>query len=461
MSPLWRRSEAGGEPKAKSARRPGGGLDLTQGPIVRGAVLFTLPLLASSLIQQLYNTVDMLYAGNVLGTAGSATLGVSMLLITCLICFFNGLSIGATVVVARLLGSGDYQATRDAVQTAFILGLFGGIAVAILGWAFAGFYLEALHTPPEIMKDALFYLRVYFISAIVVMLYNMCAGVVRALGNSAKTLQAQLVGGLLNVAADWLFLVGFGWGIAGLAVATLFSQGLAALVLLVYLCRMDSPYRLVIRESRINAEHAREMIRLGVPAGTQTLLMALSNVYAQFHINTLGTTAMASFATYFKVELIFYLPVVAFAQASTTFVAQNLGAERKDRARKGARTCILIGIVWCIAIAAFMPIWAHWGFWIFNQDPEVIEIGLRIAWIAFPLYSIYALQDILGATIRGWGKSTEPMVIVLVNICIVRCIIIGCLMAAFHSVEAIAVSYPITWVTSAICMLIVYRRISR
>lgn len=445
----------------KAARNASGGLDLTQGPIVRSVLLFTLPLLASSIIQQLYNTVDMLYAGNVLGPEGIAALGMSTLLVTCLVCFFNGLSIGSTVVVGRAVGGQDDDATRRAIHTSVALSLVGGSAVALLGWIIAEPYILGMNTPAELVDDALIYLRIYFLSSLSVMLYNMTAGVVRALGNSAKAFQAQLIGGITNVVADGLFLLVFGWGIAGLAFASLFSQTVAAAILLVYLHNMDAPYALRLAHLRFDRQDTREVLVIGVPAGTQTLVMALSNVYAQYHINSLGTYPMAAFSSFFKVELILYLPVVAFSQAATAFIAQNLGAASLERAHAGARICAGMGVIWCIAIVATLPVCGRWAFWLFNQEAMVIDYGMRIAIVSFPLYWIYAIQEIYAANIRGWGNSTVPMLIVLANICVLRCIVIAALMAQSPCVESVAYSYPITWSTSAICMLIAYRIITR
>lgn len=335
--------------------------DLTKGPVARSLILFALPLLGSSLVQQLYNTVDLIYVGRACGTNASAAVGASSLLITCLVGFFGGLAVGASVLVANLLGAGRKREVKTAVQASVSLSFWGGIFLTALGLFLAPHFIAWLHTPAEIVPDAVLYLRVYFLSLVFVVMYNMCAGVIRAMGDSASPLRFQLVGGIINVVMDGVFVLAFHMGVAGVAWATLFSQGVAAALALRYLCRMQNEYRLdpgtyrhagklrfralvtgqktrttVGVGSKMPPDAIRpalqKILSVGVPAGLQSLVITLSNVFAQYHINTLGTTDIAAFTAYFKVELLLYLPIVAIGQAASTFVGQNVGARDFTRA---------------------------------------------------------------------------------------------------------------------------------
>ena len=461
--------------------------DLTKGPVARSLILFALPLLGSSLVQQLYNTVDLICVGRACGTNASAAVGASSLLITCLVGFFGGLAVGASVLVANLLGAGRKREVKTAVRAAVSLSFWGGIFLTALGLFLAPHFIAWLHTPAEIVPDAVLYLRVYFLSLVFVVMYNMCAGVIRAMGDSASPLRFQLVGGIINVVMDGVFVLAFHMGVAGVAWATLFSQGVAAALALRYLCRMRNEYRLDPGTYRragklrfralVTGQKARttvgvgsqmppdairpalqKILSVGVPAGLQSLVITLSNVFAQYHINTLGTTDIAAFTAYFKVELLLYLPIVAIGQAASTFVGQNVGARDFARAKRGTRDCVLLGIALTVCTAALLLVFGKYAFWLFNKDTAVIAEGLKIIRVTFPFYWVYVLLEVYGASIRGAGRATPPMVIILSNICVLRTILLFALVPQLQSAQAVAMCYPITWATTALCMLLYYKK---
>ena len=456
--------------------------DLTKGPVAKSLILFALPLLGSSLVQQLYNTVDLIYVGRACGTNASASVGASSLLVTCLVGFFGGLAVGASVLVANLLGAGRKREVKGAVQAAVFLSFYGGILLTALGLFLAPHFIAWLRTPAEIVPDAVLYLRVYFLSLVFVVMYNMCAGVIRAMGDAASPLRFQLVGGVINVVMDGVFVLVFDLGVAGVAWATLFSQGVAAALALRYLCRMQNEYRLapakyrcagMIRfrarvaglRARLTAgvgddpsPYMKKILSVGVPAGLQALVITLSNVFAQYHINTLGTTDIAAFTAYFKVELLLYLPIVAIGQATSTFVGQNVGARDFARAKRGTRDCVLLGVALTVCTAALLLVFGKYAFWLFNKDAGVIAEGLKIIRVTFPFYWVYVLLEVYGASIRGAGWATPPMVIILSNICVLRTILLFALVPQLHSAQAVAVCYPITWATTALCMFLYYKK---
>lgn len=281
--------------------------DLTKGNIGKKLILFAIPMLLSSLVQQLYNTVDLIYAGNFIGKAASAAIGASSLLITCLVGFFGGMSVGSGVVVSQIYGAGDREKLRKAVHNAVALCLAGGLLFMLLGVVFAPVYLRLVNTPWELQASAVSYLRIYMLSFPVLFLYNIGSGVLRALGDSRSPLAAQFAGGLVNVGMDYLFIRVFHDGVCGVAWATLFSQGVAAAITLYNLSRLPDPYQLHGREIRFEASILKEVIRIGVPAGCQSLVITLSNVIAQYFINSFGEDSIAAFTAYFKVELRFHL----------------------------------------------------------------------------------------------------------------------------------------------------------
>lgn len=428
--------------------------DLTKGPIIPSILSFAIPLLFTSVVQQFYSTVDLFFVSNILGIQAAAALGISTLLITCLIGLFTGLSVGANIVVARLFGAGEIDRLSRGIHASIVVGLIAGIVLAIVGLLFAPLYIEAMKTPKSAVADALIYLRVYFIAMLAVALYNMAAGVCRALGDSRTPLLAQTVGGLGNIAANWFALCVLGLGIEGVAFATLLSNGIAAGIVLVSLTKIDRRYAL--RWSRICLDKAFlvTVLRIGIPVGLQAMVITLSNVVVQHQIDLLGVEAITAFSIYFKVELPIYYAILAIGQATTTFVAQNHGAGNHARVSRGVWICQSLGFVTTAILSMVMLAIGYWAFWVFSQDEIVINLGLAIIAITFPFYVFYSILEVQGDAIRGLGYSVAPAVIIFVGICLLR----ACLVFVFTwdvvTLESIAITYPLTWAVTAACMVV-------
>ncbi len=431
--------------------------DLTTGTIWKKIIIFSIPLLLSSLVQQLYNTVDLIFAGNLVGKSASAAIGASSLLITCIVGFFNGMSVGSGVVVSHFFGAKDKQSVRKAVHNAIALSFTGGAGLIAFGYIFAPIYLRAVNTPDELLVSANGYLRIYFLSLISIVTYNMGSGILRAMGDSRSPLYAQIIGGFMNVLMDYVLLNLVENGVYGVAWATLISQTTAAAVVLFRLTRLDSDYRLILSQIRFDSKILKEVIRIGVPAGAQSLVITLSNVMAQYHINSFGADSIAAFAAYFKVELIIYLPIVAFGHSIMSFTGQNAGAKRYDRAQKGTRWTLAISMAIAAITSVLALLFGSSLFRIFNKEADVIAIGVQIISVSFPFYFIYCILQILGDSVRGLGKVKQPMLIIMINICVIRTILLFLIVPHFSDVRGVAVTYPITWTLTAICMFIYYR----
>ena len=430
--------------------------DLTQGPIRKKILLFAVPLLLSSLIQQLYNTVDLIFVGNFIGKSASSAIGVSSLLVTCLVGFFSGMSVGSSVVVSHLYGSKDKGKLYQTVHTAVALSFVGGILLMLLGYFLAPHYLKLINTPVTLQADAVSYLRIYFVSLISVMTYNIGSGVLRALGDSYTPLYAQIVGGIMNVLANTLFIVVFDFGITGAAWATMISQSFAAAIVLYKLTKLDSAYALRLPKIKINWEILKRIIQIGIPAGMQSLVITFSNVMAQFQINSLGENQIAAFTAYFKVELIIYLPIVAIGQAAMTFVGQNIGAKNYERVHTGTRQILIMGMILIVPLSLGALAMGPILFRVFTNDVSVIDLGLQIIQVTFPFYFIYPILQVLGDSLRGMGKVHQPMLIVLINICIIRTILLFIIVPRYPDIRGVAVTYPITWGLTSVCMVAYY-----
>ena len=434
---------------------------LTKGSVGKGILLFALPLLGSSLIQQLYSTVDLIFVGQLLGTKASAAIGASGLIVTCLIGFFNGMAVGTNVFAARHYGARRFEQLKKLIQTIFWTGIIGGFLLTVIGLVLSPVFLTWMGTPESIFPLAVRYLRIYMASMISVVSYNLLSGVLRALGDSRTPMLYQFFGGIINVFADFIFLYVFHMGVEGTAFATLFSQTFAAIGVMIHLYRLKEPYALRIRFSDCSLKEFTDILKVGVPAGVQSIIITLSNIIIQSQINTLGVTSVASFTVYFRVELIIYLPIVALGQAVVSFVGQNYGASNWERIKKGNRLCIfggsLITFAACILLIIAMPVILN----VFTKDAAVAAQTLEIVKVTFPFYFFYTVLECFSSNLRGFGKAFLPMIVTVISFCGFRIIALFALMAKNPSPDKVALSYPISWGIAAAAMAMLYVRNNR
>lgn len=431
---------------------------LTKGSVGKGILLFALPLLGSSLIQQLYSTVDLIFVGQLLGTKASAAIGASGLIVTCMIGFFNGMAVGTNVFAARHYGARRFEQLKKLIQTIFWTGIIGGFFLTVIGLVLSPVFLTWMGTPESIFPLAVRYLRIYMASMISVVSYNLLSGVLRALGDSRTPMLYQFFGGIINVFADFIFLYVFHMGVEGTAFATLFSQTFAAIGVMIHLYRLKKTYALRIRFSDCSLKEFTDILKVGVPAGVQSIIITLSNIIIQSQINTLGVTSVASFTVYFRVELIIYLPIVALGQAVVSFIGQNYGAGNWERIKKGNRLCIfggsLITFAACILLIIAMPVILN----VFTKDAAVAAQTLEIVKVTFPFYFFYTVLECFSSNLRGFGKAFLPMVVTVVSFCGFRIAALFVLMAQNPSPDKVALSYPISWGIAAIAMAVLYVR---
>lgn len=434
---------------------------LTKGSVGKGILLFALPLLGSSLIQQLYSTVDLIFVGQLLGTKASAAIGASGLIVTCMIGFFNGMAVGTNVFAARHYGARRFEQLKKLMQTIFWTGIIGGFLLTVIGLVLSPVFLTWMGTPESIFPLAVRYLRIYMASMISVVSYNLLSGVLRALGDSRTPMLYQFFGGIINVFADFIFLYVFHMGVEGTAFATLFSQTFAAIGVMIHLYRLKEPYALRIRFSDCSLKEFTDILKVGVPAGVQSIIITLSNIIIQSQINTLGVTSVASFTVYFRVELIVYLPIVALGQAVVSFIGQNYGAGNWERIKKGNRICIfggsLITFATCMLLIIAMPVILN----VFTKDAAVAAQTLEIVKVTFPFYFFYTVLECFSSNLRGFGKAFLPMIVTVISFCGFRIIALFALMAKNPSPDKVALSYPISWGIAAAAMAILYVRNNR
>ena len=427
---------------------------MTEGNIWKQVMFFSFPLLIGNIFQQLYNTVDSIVVGRYVGTAALAAVGSSNSLINLLIGMFSGIATGAGVIIAQYFGAKKFQKMEWAVHTAIALSFIGGILLTVIGYFASGVILRYMGTPENVMPNATLYLRIFFLGSVFNLVYNMCAGVLRAVGNSKSPLYYLCIASLTNIALDLLFVIVFRLGVAGVGFATIISQAITMILILQKLTKCIGPYRLYWKKVRIDGRMAKRIIAFGVPAGLQSSIISLSNVIVQSNINSFGDKAMAGCSSFVKVDGFIMLPVISFSMAVMTFVGQNIGAQKYDRVKKGVWATLVLTTVYVGIVSFLLFTFGEYVISIFTSEASVIKNGMIMMNILMPFYVVIAVVNILTGAIRGAGKSFASMVIMIVNLCGVRMLWIFIMRPLFPTLDTVLWGYPVSWITGIICALL-------
>lgn len=423
---------------------------MVEGKILKAIVYFALPLLGGSLIQQLYNTADMIFVGNFINKQAAAAVGASGLLFTCLIGLLTGVSIGVGIVISQKVGAQDIEYANKTAHTAIEFGILSGFILMMTGLIFTEKLLKFMNTPQEIMRESVIYLKIYFLSMIPMILYNMGSAIIRSSGNSKTPFYILIVGGLLNIVANTIFIVLFKMGVAGVAIATLISQGATAILVMLYLFKENFIIRLELKLLKIDLHILKKILYYGLPAGIQSMVITFSNIVVQYYINGYGGDAVAAYATYFKLENFIWMPIVAIGQAVTTFSGQNTGAKNYERVKKGTviATALSVGMTLCISFLILM--FPTIFFRIFIKDITVINLGVKIVFTTFPFYWLYSILENAGGSVRGMGYSITSMSIIIGVICVFRIFLLVMISRFNLGFQGVAFVYPITWFITAL-----------
>ena len=426
---------------------------MTDGPIWKRIVAFAIPLFLGNLFQQLYNMADSLIVGNFLGSNALAAVSSSGNLIFLMVGFFNGMAVGAGVVIARYFGARDIEHLQDSIHTTIAFGLAAGILLGILGVLLAPQILLLMGTPAEVFPNSKIYFQIYFSGSLFFVMYNIFVGILQAVGDSKHPLYYLIISSVTNVILDLLFVALFHMGAGAAALATVLSQALSALLCLVQLLKSPEEYRVSLKKIRLDLPMLKQIIANGLPAGVQNSIIALANVVVQSNINAFGKIAMAGCGSYSKIEGFVFLPVTCFALSITTFTSQNLGAGNYDRVKKGgifgAVCSIILAELVGVALYILMPVLIA----AFNRDPDVIRCGVAQARTIAPFYFLLAFSHCAAGILRGAGKSAVPMFVMMVCWCIIRVTYITITVRMIPSIRVIFWAYPLTWALSSIVFL--------
>lgn len=430
---------------------------LTEGVIWKKIVGFAIPLFLGNLFQQLYNTADSLIVGNFLGSDALAAVSSSGSLIFLLVGFFNGIAVGAGVVIARYFGARRQQELQDAIHTTVGFGIVSGILLTIIGLIMAPKILIWMKTPADVLVNSVLYFRIYFLGSLAFVLYNNFVGILQAVGDSRHPLYYLIVSSVLNIILDLVFVGVFHYGVGSAALATIISQFTSA-GLCLYRLTKKSPeeYRVHLRKIRLHRKMLRQIISNGLPTGIQNSVISIANVVVQSNINSFGKMAVAGCGAYSKIEGFGFLPITCFSMSLTTFISQNLGARKIDRVKKGARfgvvTSLLLAELVGIIIYITIPVLISG----FNSDPGVISFGVRQARTVTLFYFLLAYSHCMAGLFRGAGKAVVPMCVMLVCWCMIRVIYITVATSIIPEIEVVFWAYPLTWTLSSISFTVYY-----
>lgn len=429
---------------------------LTEGSIWKSMLFFAFPILLGNIFQQLYNTADAFIVGRFLEKNAYAAVSSSGSLIFLLVGFFTGIAVGAGVVIARYYGAKDYDKLHTAIHTTLAFGLAAGIILTVLGMTLTPQLLRLMKTDPQVLPNSVAYFRMYFAGSIAIVLYNMCVGILQAVGDSRHPLYYLILSSLINVGLDLLFVGVFGLGVWSAATATTIAQFISLGLCLYRLCHYDTVYRVQLHKIRFNIPMLRQIVHFGLPSGVQNSIIAFANVIVQSNINAFGADAMAGCGTYSKLEGFAFLPITCFTMALTTFVSQNLGAHQYDRVKRGVRFGILCSVTMAEVIGALIFLFSPALVALFQNDPPVIAIGVKQAHIEAFFYCFLAFSHCIAAIMRGAGKPTVPMFVMLAVWCVLRVSYISIAVPMVERIEVVFSAYPLTWFTSSVIFLIYF-----
>ena len=419
-------------------------------------LLFAFPVFLGNVFQQLYNAFDAWCVGNYIGDDALAAVSSSGSLIFLMVSFFNGVAMGAGVVIARTFGARQYTDMSKAIHTAIAFGLVTGIALTIAGVAFTPMILRWMGTPEEVLPQSISYFRYYFCGAVFTVMYNIFVGILHAVGDSKHPLYYLMISTMVNIALDMLFVAVLGLGVGAAAVATTIAQGISALLCCIHLVRVDAPYRVVLKQIRFDQKSLVDIVRYGLPSGVQNSVIALANVFVQSNINSFGKAAMAGCGSYSKLEGFAFLPVTCFTQALSTFVGQNLGAHRHERVKKGVVFGILCSCIMAELIGVLSYLFAPQLISFFSSSPEAIAFGTQHMRTICLFYCLLAFSHCIAGILRGAGKATVPMFTMLACWCIFRVTYISVAVKLVNQLTTVSWAYPITWTLSSIIFLIYF-----
>lgn len=440
-------------------------MDMCNGPLLRKILIFSIPLMLSGMLQLLFNAADIVVVGQFAGSDALAAVGSTSSLTNLLVNVFMGLSVGANVLVARFYGAGQKKELDEMIHTAITTSFVCGAALVVLGMVLARPALTLMDTPSDVIDQSVLYMRIYFAGMPVMMLYNFGSAVLRAIGDTKRPLYYLLFAGVINVVLNLIFVICFHMDVAGVALATVLSQAVSAILVIRCLVLNDGDVKLDLKRLRIVPDKLIKMIQIGVPAGLQGAMFSISNVLIQSSVNSFGSLAMAGNTAGQNIEGFVYTAMNALHQGAVSFSGQNYGARKIKRIAKTALICELtvtvVGIILCAIVLPLAPVLLR----LYSKDPVVIQYGVDRLEIICTTYFLCGMMDVMVGILRGMGFSIAPMIVSLTGVCAFRVVWIYTIFAKYRTLDSLYLSYPVTWATTFFIQLmifiIVYKRLRK
>ena len=440
-------------------------VDMCNGPIFKKLIIFAIPLILSGCLQLLFNAADIIVVGRFTGSEALAAVGSTSALINLLVNLFIGISVGANVVLGKYIGARDDENASKTVHTAIFISIVGGIFMIFIGFFFSKPLLELMATPEDVIDLSSLYMRIYFMGMPFFMLYNFGAAILRSIGDTKRPLYFLLISGIINVVFNLFFVIVFHLGVAGVALATMISEGISAILILLCLKHMDGPLHFELKDMRFHKELAFKMLEVGLPAGLQGIIFSISNVLIQSSVNSFGSVVMAGNTAASNIEGFVYTSMNAVYQTSLSFTSQNFGAKKFDRIDKILLECLGIVTVVGLVLGQGAYFFGQQLLSIYTNNKHVIAFGIERLSVISATYCLCGMMDTLVGSLRGVGYSILPMLMSLTGVCVFRVVWIFTVFKALHTQFSLYVSYPISWVITifahTICFLVVRKRIRK
>ncbi len=432
---------------------------ITEGVIWKQLLIFFFPILLGTFFQQLYNTVDAVVVGRYVGKEALAAVGgATSVVINLFVNLFTGIASGATVVVSQYYGARDLENLQKAVHTAVAISVVGGGAIMVVGLLGSRWSLVLMGTPADILDYSTTYMQVYFLGSIASFLYNMGSAILRAVGDTRRPLYFLIAACLTNIVLDLLFVVVFHWGVFGVAIATVTSQVVSAVLVVFALRQKDAVYHLDFKQIRFHARQLKGIIMVGLPAGLQADMYNVANLLIQSSVNSFGTNAVAAWSAYGKLDGFYWMVTSAYCISLTTFVGQNFGAQKYDRIRKSARVCTLMHMGTSVVFSLIFCLLGRPLLSLFTTDSEVLDLGMKMIYVIMPAYVVTTFGEILPGAIRGVGEALPSMLLVCCGACGFRITWILLVVPLYHQLETVLVSFPISWTLISLLFIVYYLR---
>lgn len=432
-------------PKAKSQT-----VDMLNGSLVENIWTFSVPLMLTNFLQMLFNTADTVVVGRFAGQQALAAVGATGSLCFLLVGLFNGLSVGSNVIIARYLGANRKENIEKAVHTSIAMSVVSGLVLAVAGFFMSKPMLRLMSTPSDIIDMSTLYMRIYFVGTFFGLVYNFGSSILRAKGDTKRPLYFLCISGLTNVVLNLVFVIVFKMSVAGVAIATVISQAVSAVLVIVTLIKETDFTHLDLSKLTIDMGMASSIVKIGFPAGIQSMVFSLSNVVIQSSINSFGSsTIVAANSAAASLEGFVYIGIMAFTQACITFTSQNIGAGRPERIKEILHTSLIMTIVSSVVLGCAMYFFSDFFLGFYTSDASVIQTGkIRVLFVALPM-AFNGILDIIVASLRGMGFSTMPTIMMIAGICGVRLAWIWTVFPVFGTLEAVYACFPISWIISS------------